>query len=449
MTARGLALLILLITLLLPFVAMYYGNMEALLSFLFFYPLFMSGLWIFGGLYFWWHWERKWGWWGAGRAREVPDLPGNPLITILVPCHNEADNGEDTLLAALNQNYQNIEVIAINDGSTDNTAELLNKMAREHKKLRVIHLASNQGKAVALRAGALASRSDYLVCIDGDAMLDRDAVNYLVAPLINLPRVGAVTGNPRIRTRSTLVGLVQVGEFSSIIGLIKRTQRVYGQVFTVSGVVAAFRRMALDRVGYWSPEMITEDIDISWKLQRDHWSVFYEPRALCWILMPETVTGLWKQRLRWAQGGAEVFLKNLKSIWIWRNRRLWPLVMEYCMSVFWAFTFAVSLLLWALGKLVSLPDFMYVAALIPPRFTGMMLAMTCLAQFAISVLIDRRYEPKLGFSLYWVIWYPLAYWMLSLFTTLVSFTKVMLRGRQQKRAIWVSPDRGIKPPEAI
>ncbi|KAG1244023.1 hypothetical protein G6F68_015616 [Rhizopus microsporus] len=71
--------------------------------------------------------------------------------------------------------------------------------------------------------------------------------------------------------------------------------------------------------------MITEDIDISWKLQRDHWSIFYEPRGLCWILMPETLRGLWKQRLRWAQGGAEVFLKNLRSIWSWRHRRLWPL----------------------------------------------------------------------------------------------------------------------------
>ncbi len=106
--------------------------------------------------------------------------------------------------------------------------------------MRVIHLAHNQGKAIALRMGAAAARSEYLVCIDGDALLDKNAVPYLVAPLIANPRTGAVTGNPRIRTRSTLIGRVQVGEFSSIIGLIKRTQRVYGQVFTVSGVVAAF-----------------------------------------------------------------------------------------------------------------------------------------------------------------------------------------------------------------
>src|SRR3546814_6139358 len=157
-------------------------------------------------------------------------------------------------------------------------------MSVAHGGLRVIHLVQNQGKAMALRMGALAASGEYLVCIDGDSILDPDAVSYLVAPLVNNPRVGAVTGNPRVRTRSTLIGRIQVGEFSSIIGLIKRTQRVYGQLFTVSGVCTAFRRQALDEVDYWSLDMITEDIDITWKTQREQWPVFYEPRALCWLL---------------------------------------------------------------------------------------------------------------------------------------------------------------------
>src|SRR3546814_7729710 len=99
-----------------------------------------------------------------------------------------------------------------------------------HGKLRVIHLAKNQGKAVALRTGALAAASEYLVCIDGDAMLEPNAAAWLVKPMIEQSLVGAVTGNPRIRNRSSLLGQVQVGEFASIIGLIKRTQRVYGRI---------------------------------------------------------------------------------------------------------------------------------------------------------------------------------------------------------------------------
>ncbi len=238
------------------------------------------------GLYFWFQLERHWSW---DKQTPAPTLDGDPLISILIPCFNEERNARETISAALDQRYPHIEVIAINDGSSDNTAEVLQQLAQEQPRLRVIHLAENQGKAVALKAGAAAARGDLLVCIDGDALLDRDTAAYLVEPLIKYPHVGAVTGNPRIRTRSTLIGRIQVGEFSSIIGLIKRTQRIYGRVFTVSGVIAAFRRQALADVGYWSPDMITEDIDISWKLQLRHWDIFFEPRALCWILMPETL----------------------------------------------------------------------------------------------------------------------------------------------------------------
>jgi len=408
-----------------------------LLDFVFFYPLFMSALWMAGGIYFWLHWERHW-----PSHETQPDLPEDTLISIIIPCFNEEKQAEETILAALGQAWPNIEVIAVNDGSSDRTGEILDQLAVTHDKLRVIHLAENQGKALALRTGALAARSEYLVCIDGDAVLAPNAAAYLVKPMVDQPRVGAVTGNPRIRNRSSLLGHVQVGEFSSIIGLIKRTQRVYGRIFTVSGVVAGFRRHALDRVGFWSLDMITEDIDISWKLQRDHWTIFYEPRALCWILMPETLRGLWKQRLRWAQGGAEVFMKFLPSILRWRHRRLWPLAAEYFLSSSWAFTFALTVILWIIGQFYTLAPGIHVYRLVPPAFTGMILAATCIIQFIVSILIERRYEQHLGRSVLWVVWYPFIYWMLNLFTTLVSYPKVIVT-RRRGRARWTSPDRGV------
>lgn len=412
---------------------------EAMLNFVFFWPFMMSVLWIGGGCYFWFHRERHWQW---GSDLPAPTLNGNPLISILIPCYNEEKNVRETIRAAVSQRYENIEVIAINDGSSDNTAELLNAMLLEYPKLRVVHLAHNQGKAVALKAGAAAAKSDLLVCIDGDALLERDTAVYMVAPLLANPRVGAVTGNPRIRTRSTLIGRIQVGEFSSIIGLIKRTQRVYGQVFTVSGVIAAFRRRALAEVGYWSDDMITEDIDISWKLQLRHWSVFYEPRALCWILMPETLRGLWKQRLRWAQGGAEVFLINISRLWHWQYRRMWPLFLEFCLSTAWAFTYVFSVILFCIGLYHPLPEGLHIYTIFPPAMAGLVLGIMCLLQFTVSLLIEQRYEKHLGSTLFWIIWFPVIYWMLSLLTTLVAFTRVMLHS-QRKRARWESPDRGI------
>ncbi len=103
--------------------------------------------------------------------------------------------------------------------------------------------------------------------------------------------LGALTGNPRIRNRTSLLARLQVGEFSAIVGLIKRAQTIFGCVFTVSGVVCAFRKRALHDGGWWSPATLTDDVDMTWRIQMAGWTVAYEPKALCWILMPETLGG--------------------------------------------------------------------------------------------------------------------------------------------------------------
>jgi poly-beta-1,6-N-acetyl-D-glucosamine synthase len=254
--------------------------------------------------------------------------------------------------------------------------------------------------------------------------------------------VGAVTGNPRIRNRSTLLGKLQVGEFSSIIGMIKRAQRVYGRIFTVSGVIACFRKSALHEVGYWSTDMVTEDIDISWRLQMRHWDIRYEPNALCWILMPETLKGLWKQRLRWAQGGVEVILRYTGSLCRWRMRRKWLVAIEYVASMVWAYVMLGIFILWILGKFIPMPPQLYVQTLLP-QWHGVVLGLVCMMQFSLSIIIDRRYETRVGRNYYWMIWYPLVYWLLSTLTTVVAFPKALFK-RKGTRAIWTSPDRGVR-----
>jgi len=196
---------------------------NGVMQFLFYYPLFMAYLWMIGAIFYFKHWE-------TGKDHLVsqpPELTEYPPVSIVVPCFNESDNIRETIDYLNKQKYPNYDIIIVNDGSTDDTAQILDDMAREVDELRVIHLATNQGKSVALRTAALMSANEYLVCIDGDALLDENAVTWIVSHFVNGPRVGAVTGNPRIRTRSSLIGKIQVGEFSAIIGLIKRAQRIY------------------------------------------------------------------------------------------------------------------------------------------------------------------------------------------------------------------------------
>jgi biofilm PGA synthesis N-glycosyltransferase PgaC len=410
---------------------------SALFGFSFYYPLFMAYLWMTGAIFYALHYERR----DARSVGEPPPLAEYHPVAVLIPCHNEADHVEETVESCLRIEYPNLEVVAINDGSTDETQTILEHLAAKHERVRVIQLARNEGKAIALTTGALFTRCEYLVCIDGDAVLDPHSVTWLMTHFENGPRVGAITGNPRIRTRSTLLGRIQVGEFSSIIGLIKRAQRTYGRVFTVSGVMCAFRKTALHQVGYWSPDMLTEDIDISWKLQLNHWDVRFEPRALCWILMPETLTGLWRQRLRWAKGGAQVLLKNWRILALWRKRRMWPVFVEYCASVVWAYSMIAVAALWLLGLLLPLPSGLQVETILP-RWTGVLIGTTCLLQVGVSMVLDSRYDKGLGRQYYWMIWYPLLYWMLNVLTTVAAVPQVLARERGA-RARWKSPDRGI------
>jgi biofilm PGA synthesis N-glycosyltransferase PgaC len=412
---------------------------SGLFYFEFYYPLFMAYLWMVGSLYYFGHWEHE----SGMRVDLPPHLEVYPGVSILVPCFDEGETVEETIEYLVNQQYPEFEIIAINDGSKDNTGEILDRLAERHHKLRVVHLASNQGKAMALRMGTLASNHEFLVCIDGDALLDPHATAWMMRHFIQGPRVGAVTGNPRVRTRSTLLGKIQVGEFSAIIGMIKRAQRIYGRVFTVSGVVSAFRKSALHNVGYWRLDTVTDDIDISWNLQLNRWDIRFEPNALCWILMPETLRGLWRQRLRWAQGGMETFLRYFPQTFQWNKRRMWMVYIEYITSVVWAYLMVGIILLWLIGKFATVPEWMRVPTVLP-GWSGVVLGITCMLQFAVALLIDSRFERGIGKVYYWMIWYPVVYWLLNVFTAVMAAPRAIVK-RRGTRATWVSPDRGLRP----
>jgi biofilm PGA synthesis N-glycosyltransferase PgaC len=253
--------------------------------------------------------------------------------------------------------------------------------------------------------------------------------------------VGAVTGNPKIRNRNTLLAKIQVGEYATIVGMIKRAERILGKLYTVSGVCAAFRKKAVVSAGFWSNNMVTDDIDISWKLQLDFWDVRYESRALCWILVPETLRGLFTQRIRWAQGGNETLLKYRRCLLDYRDRRMWPIYFEYVASVAWSYMLAVTLLLYLLHFVVDLPP-QFVVTSFFGGFSGVVLTVLCLLQMLVGLSFEAKDDHTANRSVLWVIWYPVAYWVINCLVTLVALPKALLK-QKTALAVWESPDRGI------
>jgi biofilm PGA synthesis N-glycosyltransferase PgaC len=409
--------------------------MSQLFQFVFFYPFFMALFWIAGSLIFFWRRER--------RHHEPPELASYPQVTVLIPCHNEQLAIEQVVRTAAASRYPNLDILVIDDASTDASPALLEGLLAEIPHLRLLKLERNLGKAKALNLGALATKAEYLMCIDADALLDERAIHWMVFDLERSPRVAAVTGNPRVLNRTTLVSRIQVGEFSAIVGMIKRTQRLLGRVYTVSGVCSCFRRRAVHEVGYWSSDTVTEDVDISWKLQLAYWGVLYEPRAVCWILVPESLRGLWHQRVRWARGGVEAALRYHRVIFHWTGRRMWPVFVELLVSTAWCYAVLLVLLAWILTQLVPawVPTGLRVATLLP-GWSGSLLAVVCLLQFLTGLTLDSRYENRrLIPQIFWAIWYPAIYWVITAGTSVVALPLALRHLGRAGHAVWQSPDR--------
>ncbi len=397
----------------------------------FWYPVGMSLLWMVGSVIYYYRIERK---------PPLP-LPSYPMVSILVPTYNESDQIVETVEMLNKLDYPNYEIILINDGSSDNTAEVEDALSHKYERVRFVDSKENCGKANALELGLMVSNGEFLVCVDGDSYLDKDCLRYMIAHFLNPKngeRVGAVTGNPRVRNRSSLLAKIQLCEYASIISMIKRTQRIWGKVMTVSGVVVAFRKKALIEVGLWDRDLITEDIGVTWKLEKNFWDIRYEPNALCWMLVPETLKGLYRQRKRWAQGGQEVMFRHFNIFSSWRRRRLYPVLLEQLMSLAWV-------LCWLLLTVTEIFYLFYSKeSYIPYLWKSQFLSVICMIQFVVSLLLERRYDKTIFKYIVSAAWYPIIYWIINGLVSLAAFpTSLKSVLFKKKLATWKSPDRGI------
>jgi poly-beta-1,6-N-acetyl-D-glucosamine synthase len=397
-------------------------------QFIFWYPFIMSLFWIAGSILFYRYREKT-------QSLDF-DQFNWPFISILVPCYNEEETIEETIHHLMELRYPHKEIIVVNDGSRDRTAEILHRLVKQYDELRVIDCKENKGKANALHIACHAARSEYLIAIDSDAILDEYAAHYLIHHFFHSgERLGAVTGNPRIRNRDTLLSRLQLVEYASIIGAIKRTQRILGKIMTVSGVVVAFRKKALVDVGLWDRDMITEDISVSWKLQQRFWDIRYEPRALCWMLVPETIKGIWKQRIRWAQGGQEVILRHWKILLDWRQRRIWIIYLEQWISLIWSLSWIFVTLYYFLTARTLSDLFIWFT------FSSFTLVLLSLCQLWISLVVDSSYDKITGYY-FWAAWYPIVYWILNALIVVFALPKAIKSRFKRGYATWASPDRG-------
>jgi biofilm PGA synthesis N-glycosyltransferase PgaC len=380
-----------------------------------FYPIFMAIMWVVMSITWFRRHERK---------TEVPLDDYTPFVSVIIPAYAEEETIGRTLEALLAVDYPDYEIIVVTDGSPDQTAAIV-KRYFQTSRVRLLEKRANEGKAMALNDALPLCRGEILVVLDADIVATPQLLRALTKHFI-FPRVAAVTGNPRVENRSTLLRKLQAIEFSSIVSVQRRAQRIWGRVLTVSGAVMALRRSAIIDVGLFAPDMATEDIEITWRLQRRFWDVRYEPAAVVWMQVPPNLVQLWKQRRRWARGLAQVLRKHWDVPLHWTLRRLWPIYFEAIFSIAWAFTFSFVTLYWVVSKLAGYTPY---GASPFPNLWGMIIATACLIQLFTGVLMDRRYDPKMLRSFPVAIFYPLIYWtLMSTITTVYTIGALLRRG---------------------
>ncbi len=243
----------------------------------------------------------------ARRRRRGPGWgpPVTDPVSVVVPAYNEATCIENTVRSLMAGEHP-VEVVVVDDGSTDGTADLVE--ALDLPGVRVVRQ-RNAGKAAALDRGVAEASHDLIVMMDGDTVFEPSTVRELVQPFAD-PRVGAVAGNAKVGNRNSLIGSWQHIEYVMGFNLDRRLYDVLRCMPTVPGAVGAFRRSALEQAGGLSDDTLAEDTDLTMALHRAGWRVVYAENARAWTEAPQTVRQLWSQRYRWSYGTMQALWKH-------------------------------------------------------------------------------------------------------------------------------------------
>lgn len=231
-----------------------------------------------------------------------------PAVSVVIPAYNEAVGIAAAVRSIVESDYPTFEVIVVDDGSSDDTADIVEAM--NHPLVRLIRQ-RNQGKPSALNAGVAQARYPIVVMVDGDTIFERSTLYELAQPFSE-PDVGAVSGNAKVGNRAGLMGRIQHIEYSIASSLDRRMLSLLGTTGCIPGAIGAFRRHVLRSVGGVSNATLAEDADLTMAIARAGWKVAYAPRARAWTEAPTTLMGFYRQRLRWSYG-------TLQAIWKHRH----------------------------------------------------------------------------------------------------------------------------------
>jgi poly-beta-1,6-N-acetyl-D-glucosamine synthase len=233
--------------------------------------------------------------------------PGlKPGLTVIVPAFNEAASIADTLNSLLEQTLPPLEIIVVDDCSTDETGSIA-----ESSGAIVLRPPENTGSKAAAQSYALRHITTTLtMAIDADTVLAHDSLEKLL-PSLDDPDVAAACGFVVPRIVRSMWERGRYVEYLFAFSFLKPIQNYYKKPLISSGCFSAYRTVDLLALGGWSDRTLAEDMDLTWSFYRANKEVRFVPEAVCYPIEPSDLNFLHKQLRRWSHG----FLQNVILHW--------------------------------------------------------------------------------------------------------------------------------------
>jgi biofilm PGA synthesis N-glycosyltransferase PgaC len=348
---------------------------------------------------------------------EKRKAPYNPKVSVIVPAWNEEVGLVRTVRTILESKYRNLEVVVVNDGSTDSSDRLMREFIAEYEgehdesnRIPIIYkYKENAGKGHALNDGIKISTGEIIISIDADCVLLPSTVGNFVAHFENR-KVMAAVGNVKVGNQSSLLETLQYLEFLFSF-YFKKADSLLNTIYIIGGAAGAFRRSVFEKIGFYSSENITEDIDLSVRIQKEGMRIVYAADALVYTEGANTFKGLAAQRLRWKRGRFQTFMEHKNMFFSEKEKHnkvltwfILPLAMFGDMQLFFEVIFIA---------------FLYVYSFITHDFTSFMSGIIVVsAMFFVQIVDDKNIKKRDLVMLYLLA--PIG-WLLFYVTTAVEY----------------------------
>ena len=330
-----------------------------------------------------------------------------PPVSIIIPAYNEELNAVRTVQSLLQQDYANLEIVFVDDGSTDDTFHTVSETYKGHPNVQVI-TKQNGGKATALNYGINIASHEYVVCIDADTQLKKDAVTELMKKFSNkntTVQVGAVAGNVKVGNEINMITKWQSIEYITSQNFDRRAFDLLNCITVVPGAIGAFKKAAIIEAGGFTSDTLAEDCDLTMRLHRKGYQVRNCTTAISYTEAPETMKQFLKQRFRWSFGVMQSFWKHRDAVFNPRYKNF---------------------------GMIALPNILIFQVILP-----------CLAPMADFILFISLLAAGLGIipaSLNHIIFYYLVFTIVDVAGAAIAFS---FEKEDYKKLFWLIPQRFI------